>query len=102
MAKNQGKYYKSKKDESCLIHTNEGETLVDENNEWQEISATEYNALSQIKELKKEIAQTDYIACKLAEAETEQEKAELRQTYATQLSRRVEIRAQINELEEDL
>ena len=102
MAKKQDKYYKLKTDANLLLYVEEGKTLIDEENKWEEISESEYNARLQIRDLKIEIAQTDYIACKLAECDTAEERAIIKSTYATQLARRNEIRALINELEESL
>ena len=102
MAKSQDKYYKFKTNPNRLFHTGENEELVDEHNEWDEISQSEFDTRVQIISLKKEIAQTDYIACKLAECDTAEERAAIKQTYATQLARRAEIRELINELEQDL
>ena len=59
-------------------------------------------AKKEIAQLKHEIASTDYVACKLAERETEEEKAALREEYATVLARRKAIRVRINELESSL
>ena len=96
------KYYKLKIDNNVLYETHEGETLIDEENRWEEITETEYSIRSQICDLKKEIAQTDYIACKLAECDTAEERAVIKQTYSVQLARRTEIRGLINELEASL
>ena len=98
---NEKRYFKFKNSENSVFESDE---VVDDGpfEDWDEISKKEYDAHSQIFVLKKEIARTDYIACKLAEAETEQQRTALRQEYATQLARRAEIRAQINELEESL
>ena len=54
---------------------------------------------SRISELKQKLAETDYIVAKIAETETEEEKAALREEYAEQLSSRKAWRVEINELE---
>ena len=56
----------------------------------------------QIAELKKKLADTDYIVLKIAEAQADGETekiAELKTTYATELANRKAWREQINELE---
>ena len=56
----------------------------------------------QIAELKKKLADTDYIVLKIAEAQADGDTetvAELKTTYATELANRKEWRVQINELE---
>lgn len=72
------------------------------------ISKAEYETLVhkqeiciELNELKFELKKTDYIALKLAEVEGE-ERESLKETYATQLARRAELRARINELESTL
>ena len=60
------------------------------------------NIYSQIDLLKSQLAKTDYIACKLAECVTDEERSAMRMEYSSQLARRAEIRAQINALEAQL
>ena len=52
-----------------------------------------------ILDLQFQLAATDYIVLKIAEAETEEEKQALRVKYAEQLNNRKWWRAQINSLE---
>lgn len=52
--------------------------------------------------LKKHLNDTDFIACKLAECDSEEEKQSLRLKYATQLQERKECRIQINQLEDKI
>lgn len=59
-------------------------------------------AMTCISELKKYLSDTDYIVTKIAEAETEEEKSELRTTYAEELAERKRARAEINRKEEVL
>lgn len=59
-------------------------------------------AVKRIAELKKYLSDTDYIVTKIAEAETEEEKAELRMLYADELAERKRARAEINEKESSL
>lgn len=96
------KYYKFKANENHLFHTVDGEDLIDENKEWAAITKAEYDARVQIKELKAELARTDYIVIKIAEAATTQAQDALRAEYAETIARRIQVREQINELEEDL
>jgi hypothetical protein len=56
-------------------------------------------AVQRIAELKKYLSDTDYIVTKIAEAETEEEKTELREEYAPKLVLRKKWRSDINELE---
>jgi hypothetical protein len=56
-------------------------------------------AVQRIAELKKYLSETDYIVAKIAEAETEEEKTELREEYAPKLVLRKKWRSDINELE---
>jgi hypothetical protein len=93
---NTKKYYKLKTNPQVLAQTKQGETLIDENNEWDEITQDEYNALSQINELKSQLAKTDYQAIKYAEGWISEE------DYAPIKAQRQSLRDQINELEEDL
>lgn len=104
MAKNENasKYYKLKSNPEKLLCTKEGEVLIDENNEWQEINEEEYNARSQINVLKAELKDTDYVVIKIAEAETSEQQNAIRQEYAQEIAHRIQVRAQINELEEGL
>lgn len=53
-----------------------------------------------IQKLRMNLASTDYIVTKIAEAETQEEQQAIRQQYADILALRKEWRAQINELEE--
>lgn len=59
-------------------------------------------AVKRIAELKKYLSDTDYIVTKIAEAETEEEKAELKEEYQAKLALRKQWRRDINELEEYL
>ena len=52
--------------------------------------------LNEIKQLKQKLADTDYIACKIAEGES------TREDYAFELEERREWRRRINELEEKI
>jgi len=56
-------------------------------------------AVQRIAELKKYLSDTDYIVTKIAECETEEEKAELKTEYQAKLVLRKQWRAEINELE---
>ena len=56
-------------------------------------------AVQRIAELKKYLSDTDYIVTKIAECETEEEKAELKEEYQAKLVLRKQWRAEINELE---
>ena len=55
-----------------------------------------------IAELKDMLKSTDYIVVKIAEADTEEERTQLRQEYADVIRQRKEWRREINELEEEL
>lgn len=59
-------------------------------------------AVQRIAELKKYLSDTDYIVTKIAECETEEEKAELKTEYQAKLVLRKQWRKDINELEEYL
>lgn len=59
-------------------------------------------AVQRIAELKKYLSDTDYIVTKIAECETEEEKAELKEEYQAKLVLRKQWRKDINELEEYL
>jgi hypothetical protein len=59
-------------------------------------------AVQRIAELKKYLSDTDYIVTKIAEAETEEEKAELKTEYQAKLVLRKRWRKDINELQEYL
>ena len=59
-------------------------------------------AVQRIAELKKYLSDTDYIVTKIAECETEEEKAELKEEYQAKLVLRKQWRRDINELEEYL
>ena len=50
-------------------------------------------------ELHQKLKRTDYIALKIAEAETEEQKQMLREKYAEQLANRKKWREQLNKLE---
>ena len=66
------------------------------------IKANEPTKEQQIAELKKNLADTDYIVLKIAEAQADgdtEKVAELKTTYATELANRIVWREQINELE---
>lgn len=52
--------------------------------------------------LKGKLATTDYVVVKMMEADTEEERIQLRQEYADIINQRKEWRAQINQLEEEL
>lgn len=56
----------------------------------------------QIANLKTELAKTDYVVIKIAESDDEEEIAALREEYATVIAHRKELRAQINELENQI
>lgn len=56
----------------------------------------------QIRELKNKLFSTDYIVIKIAEAETEEQKQELRLKYAVQISQRIAWRDEIDKLEQQL
>lgn len=56
-------------------------------------------AVQRIAELKKYLSDTDYIVTKIAECDTEEEKAELKEEYQAKLTLRKQWRAEINELE---
>ena len=55
-----------------------------------------------ISELKEKLSSTDWIVIKIAEAETEEEKQELRQKYQLEIENRKSWRNEINILEERL
>lgn len=57
------------------------------------------DAERRIPKLKESLQKTDYIACKLAECDTDEERQAIKAEYATQLSARAETRAEINRLE---
>ena len=59
-------------------------------------------AVQRIAELKKYLSETDYIVTKIAECDTEEEKAELKTEYQAKLVLRKQWRKDINELEEYL
>lgn len=59
-------------------------------------------AILRISELKKFLSDTDYIVTKISEAETDEEKSELRTLYAEELTKRKSARAEINLKEEVL
>lgn len=66
------------------------------------IKANEPTKEQQIAELKKKLADTDYIVLKIAEAQADNDVkkiTELKTTYATELANRKAWREQINELE---
>ena len=96
------KYYKLKSNNESLFRTEIGEDIIDEQNRWEEITQAEYNARLEIRELKAELRATDYVVIKIAEAATSEEQAALRSEYANVIAHRIEVRAQINELEEGL
>ena len=56
----------------------------------------------QIAQLKRELAVTDYVVIKIAEAETAEEQAALREEYAEVITARKSYRVQINQLEEEI
>ena len=107
-------YYKSK---DGTAFANLKSPLVDEN--YIQITEEEFNELTklpelteeqkakiekarQIAELKKKLADTDYIVLKIAEAQADGDTetvAALKITYATELANRKAWREQINELE---
>jgi malonyl CoA-acyl carrier protein transacylase len=73
---------------------------VDDIDEWvREHRPKSYLDAMRIAELKDLLASTDYIVVKIAEAETNEEQAELRQRYADVIAQRKQWREQINELE---
>lgn len=57
---------------------------------------------NKILKLKSNLDSTDYMVLKIAEAETDEEKQELRELYAEELKQRKEWREEINELEKQL
>lgn len=59
-------------------------------------------AISQINEYKQLLRNSDYVVIKIAEAETEEEKATLRNEYAEIINQRKQWRVLINELEAQL
>lgn len=61
-----------------------------------------YLIQSEIGQLKYDLKQTDYIMIKLMEADTEEERTQLRQKYADIINQRKQWRIQINQLEEEL
>lgn len=63
---------------------------------------TRNQAMKRIAELKKYLSDTDYIVAKIAECDTEEEKAELKEEYQAKLVLRKRWRKDINELEEYL
>ena len=99
---NVDKYYKLKTNNDSLFHTEPNEEIIDEENRWEEITEEEYNARLEIRELKAELRATDYVVIKIAEAATSEQQAALRAEYAEVIAHRIEVRAQINELEEGL
>jgi len=56
----------------------------------------------QISSIKFDLKQSDWIIAKIMEAETEEERAQLRQKYADTITQRRAWRARINELENEL
>ena len=56
----------------------------------------------QIGMLKSELSDTDWIICKIAEADTPEEASAMREKYAHQIALRRQIRFEINELEKQL
>ena len=52
--------------------------------------------------LKGELKVTDYVVVKIMEADTEEERAQLRQKYTDIINQRRQWRAQINQLEEQI
>ena len=107
-------YYKSKDNTGFL---NLKSAITDE--DYIQITEEEFNELTkpkeltaeqkvkieiarQIAELKKKLADTDYIVLKIAEAQADGDTetvAELKMTYATKLANRKSWREQINDLE---
>ena len=95
------KYYK-KPDNSWFYECQDGETLLSPNpekGECVEITKAQYDGREQLINVQKFLRDTDYVVIKIAEAETEEEKAALRIEYAEVLSQRRGARAIINELE---
>ena len=62
----------------------------------------EYKIHCQIQELTGKLEETDYISNKLIEAETEEERQELRIYYATQLANRKQWRKEISDLQDKI
>lgn len=89
---------------STETYEEEGETktrpILIENDPTEE--NTRNLAVQRIAELKKYLSDTDYIVTKIAECETEEEKAELKTEYQAKLVLRKQWRKDINELEEYL
>ena len=63
---------------------------------------TKQDNQKQISKLTQNLIETDYIANKLIEAETEEERQELRIHYATQLANRKQWRKEIGDLQDKL
>jgi hypothetical protein len=78
----------------------EGHTILIPNDPTEE--NTRNLAVQRIAELKKYLSDTDYIVTKIAEAETEEEKSELKTEYQAKLVLRKRWRKDINELQEYL
>ena len=57
---------------------------------------------NKILKLKNKLVETDYVALKIAEAETEEEKQTLKQKYFIELAQRKQWREEINQLEQQL
>ena len=73
---------------------------VDDIDEWvREHRPKSYLDGIRIAELKDLLVSTDYIVVKIAEAETSEEQAELRQRYSDVIEQRKQWRSEINELE---
>ena len=88
-----------------MCEQSKGKYLVVENGKVVAKSPTvskEYTLNHQIVELKSKLEETDYIVLKIAEAENETGKQELREIYAEELKQRKEWRDKINELEKQL
>lgn len=66
------------------------------------IQSEEEKIQEDIYKLTIKLVETDYIANKLAEAETEEEKQELRLQYATQLANRKMWRKEISDLQDKI
>lgn len=96
------KYYKLKANNNILLHIEEGQNLIDTNEEYAEITKAEYDARNEIIQLKNSLRNTDYVVIKIAEATTSEAQAALRTEYAEVIAQRVAQRARINELEATL
>ena len=84
------------------ISEEEFNTLNNKRFELTEEQKAKIEKARQIAELKKKLADTDYIVLKIAEAQADGDTktvAELKMTYATELANRKAWRVQINELE---